>query len=158
PLLHLGDFAGARLHQERCLALYDARKHRTVTATYGEDPGVGCLTYGAVTLWCLGYADQALGSIQAARRLAKELSHPFNVARLLYFAAFLHLCRREHLETQDLALELMTLCYEQGFALLAQGAMFLHGWSRAEQGQVREGIEQMRQALAGWKATGALSH
>jgi predicted ATPase len=158
PLLHLGEFAAARGHQEKCLSLYDPRQHRTLTAVYGEDPGVGCRVYGAVTLWCLGYPDQALRSVQAARQLAEELGHPFNVARALYFGAFTHLCRREHRQTRELAAALMELSREQGFALLLQGGMILHGWSLVELGQVDEGIGQMRQGLDGWQATGALSH
>jgi predicted ATPase len=36
--------------------------------------------------------------------------------------------------------------------------MILHGWTLAEQGRLSEGIAQMRQGLASWQATGALSH
>jgi predicted ATPase len=158
PLMHLGDFAGARLHQQQCLALYDPQRHRTLTAVYGEDPGVGCLTYGAVTLWCLGYPDQALQAAQAACRLAEELSHPFNVARALYFGAFTHLCCRETKRAQELARALMDLSAEQGFALLVQGSTIVYGWSLAAEGRAAEGISLMRQGLAGWQATGALSH
>jgi predicted ATPase len=158
PLLHQGDFAAARRLQEKCLALYDPHQHRTLTAVYGEDPGVGCLAYGAVTLWCLGYPDQALRSVQDARRLADQLSNPFDVARALYFGAFTHLCRREARLTRELAEALMELSREQGFALLAQGGAILHGWGLAEQGDTGEGICQIRQGLAGWQATGALSH
>jgi predicted ATPase len=158
PLLHLGEFARARHHQEQCAALYDPRRHHGLTVVYGEDPGVGCRLYGAVALWCLGYPDQALRSARSARRLAEELSHPFNVARALYFGAFIHLCRREAGPTQELAVTLMELSDDQGFALLRQGSMILHGWSLAEQGRAADGISQMRQGLAGWQATGALSH
>jgi predicted ATPase len=158
PLLHQGDFAAARRLQEQCLALYDPHKHRTLTVVYGEDPGVGCLAYGAVTLWGLGYPDQALLSMQAARRLADELCNPFDVARALYFGAFTHLCRREASLTWELAEALMGLASEQGFALLRHGARILRGWSLAEQGCAGEEICQMRQGLAGWQATGAWSH
>jgi serine/threonine protein kinase/predicted ATPase len=158
PLLHEGDFAAARRLQEQCLALYDPHQHRTLTAVFGEDPGVGCMAYGAVTLWCLGYPDQALRSVQAARRRAEELSNPFDVARALYFGAFTHLCRREARHVQEFSAALMELCREQGFALLVSGGMILYGWSLTEQGQREEGIGHMRQGLADWHATGALSH
>src|ERR671938_23364 len=36
--------------------------------------------------------------------------------------------------------------------------LVLHGWSVVEQGRAREGIDEMRRGLAGWQATGALSH
>jgi serine/threonine protein kinase/predicted ATPase len=158
PLLHGGDFAAARHLQEQCLALYDPQQHRKLTEVYGEDPGVGCMAYGAVTLWCLGYPDQALRSVQAARNRADELSNPFDLARSLYFGAFTHVCRRETRLTRELAEALMGLSNEQGFALLRHGGAILHGWALAEQGRAAEGIHQIRQGLAGWQATGALSH
>jgi predicted ATPase len=158
PLLHMGDFTTARWLQEQVQALYDPPQHRTLSAVYGEDPGVGCMAYGAVTLWCLGYPDQALRSVQAARRLTDDLSNPFDLARALYFGAFTHLCRREAKLTRELAEALIGLSSEQSFALLLQGGMILRGWALAEQGEATAGTLQMRQGLAGWQATGALSH
>jgi predicted ATPase len=158
PLFHLGELAEARHHQEQGLALYDRHQHQFLTAVYGEDPGVGCLAYRAATLWYLGYPEQALRSVQAARSLAEELSNPFNVAQALYFGAFTHVFRRELRRVEELAGDLTELCRENGFALLLAGGMILHGWSLAGQGQTEEGIGQMRQGLTEWKATGALSH
>jgi tetratricopeptide (TPR) repeat protein len=158
PLFHLGEFAAARRHQEQGLSLYDPRRHRSLTAVYGEDPGVGCLAYGAATLWHLGYPDQALRAVHDSRRLAEELSHPFNVAQALYYGAFTHVCRREARRVEELACALMDLCEEQGFALLFAGGMVLHGWRLTEQGRAGEGIGRMRQGLADWQATGAVSH
>jgi hypothetical protein len=158
PLLHRGDFAAARQHQEQALALYDPHLHRHLAGVYGEDPGVGCRVYGAVTRWGLGYPDQALRSAQAARALADELSNPFDVARALYFGALTRLCRREPGPTQELAAALTELTREYGYAMLAAGAMILHGWCLAEQEQPAEGIDWMRRGLADWRATGAVSH
>jgi predicted ATPase len=158
PLFHLGDLPAARRHQEQGLALYDPHRHRTLTAVYGEDPGVGCLVYGAATLWHLGYPEQALRSVEASRKLAEELSNPFNVAQALYYGAFTHLCRREVGRARELAGALMEVCREQDFALLFAGGMILHGWTLTAQGQAEERVRQMRQGLADWQATGALSH
>jgi predicted ATPase len=158
PLFHLGELVEARRQQEQGLARYDRHQHRTLTAVYGEDPGVGCLVYGAATLWHLGYPEQAVQSLQASRSLAEELAHPFNVAQALYYGAFTHLCRREARLVEESAGALMELCREQDFALLLAGGVTLHGWSLAAQGQVDKGISQMRQGLADWQATGALSH
>src|SRR5262249_17097237 len=149
PLFHLGELTAARRHQEQGLALYDPPGQRTLTATYAEDPGVGCQLYGAVTLWHLGYPEQALRSAEAARERAQELSDPVKLAEAVYFGAFSHLCRREAARVGELAGALTDLCREQGFALLAAGGMVLHGWSLAEQGQVQEGVSRMREGLAG---------
>jgi predicted ATPase len=158
PLFHLGEFAAARRHQELGLALYDLQQHRTLTAVYGEDPGVGCLVYGAATLWFRGYPEQAARSVQASLSLAEELGNPFNVAQALYYGGFTHLCRREVGRVRELAGRLMELCREQGFELLLAGGRILHGWSLTWQGGIEEGISLMRQGLADWRATGALSH
>jgi predicted ATPase len=158
PLFHMGEFAVARHNQEQGLALYDPQKHRSLTAVYGEDPGFGCLVYGAATLWHLGYPAQARRSVQALPSLAEGLSNAFDVAQALYFGAFVHQCRRDPAQTQELAGALMDLCREQGFALLLAGGVILYGWSLTEQGQREEGLRQMRQGLAGWQDTGALSH
>jgi predicted ATPase len=158
PLFHRGAFAAARRHQEQALALYDPRRHSGLTALYGEDPGVGCLVYGAATLWHLGYPDQALRSARAARHLAEELASPFNVAQALYYGTLMRQCRRDAGRVEELGRALMELCSEQDFALLLAGGRILCGWSLTAQGQVGDGIGQMRQGLAEWQATGALSH
>lgn len=158
PLFHAGDFAAARHHQEQGLALYDRQRHRGLTAVYGEDPGVGCLVYGAVTLWHLGYPDRALRSLQDGRSLADELSNPFNLAQALYYGAVTHLGRREPARVGELADALIALCHEHGFALLLAGGMVLHGWSLTQQGEIEEGVSRMRQGAADWQATGAVSH
>jgi predicted ATPase len=158
PLFHAGQLAVARGHQAQGLALYDTARHRTLTAVYGEDPGVGCLAYRAVTLWHLGYPEQGLRAALAARALAAELAIPFNAAQASYYAAFTHLCRREVVRAGELAEALLELCRDQGFALLAAGGLILQGWGLSEQGQHDEGIRQLRQGLADWQATGALSH
>jgi predicted ATPase len=158
PLFHLGEFAAARQHQERAQSLYDSHVHRTLTAVYGEDPGVGCLAYGAVTLWHLGYPDQAIQAVEEARQTARILSYPFNVARALYFGAFTHLCRREAERAEDLAKALLHLSTDQGFAMHVHGAEILIGWSMTQRGDWDDGIRQMQQGLQGWKSTQAMSH
>ena len=70
---------------------------------YGHDPGVACLSYAALTLWYLGYPDQALKRSHEALTLAQELSHPFSLALALSFAAMLHQFRREGQAAQERA-------------------------------------------------------
>ena len=59
-LNYLGEFAAAQAHFAQGMALYDPQRHRTHAFRYGQDPGVACRAYAAVTLWLLGYPDQAL--------------------------------------------------------------------------------------------------
>jgi predicted ATPase len=49
----------------------------------------------------------------------------------------------------------LTLSTEQGFAQWVAHGTILRGWALAEQGQGEEGVTQVNQSLAGWRATGA---
>ncbi len=109
----------------------------------------------AAVLGGLGHLDQALKRIHEALTLAQKLSHPFSLAWALNWAAILHHFRREGQAVQEQAEALIALSSEQGFPLFATTGTVLRGWALAEQGQVEEGITQMRQGLAGYRATGA---
>jgi predicted ATPase len=109
----------------------------------------------AFALWFLGYPDQALGRLQEALILAQEVSHPFNLAFALGFAAILHLLRREGQAAQERAEAVLTLSTGHEFMQwLAEGTIY-RGWALTEQDQREEGIAQMRQGLAAYRATGA---
>jgi hypothetical protein len=63
--------------------------------------------------------------------------------------------RREPQVVHELADAVIALASAQGFPQwLAQGIV-LRGWALAEQGQAAEGVAQIRQGLAAWRATGA---
>jgi predicted ATPase len=113
------------------------------------------LSYAAWALWFLGYPNQALKRIHDALTLAHELSHPFDLAYALGCAAIFHQFRGEWQATQEWAEAEIALCNEQGFAYRLAMGTILRGWALARQGQGKEGIAQMRQGLAAWRATGA---
>jgi predicted ATPase len=154
-LVWLGEFAGARAHLEQGMALYNLQQHRSHAFLYGYDSGVHCLSFGAWALWYLGYPDQALRRIHDALTLAQELSHPFSLAFALAFAAWLHQLRREAQAVQEQAVAIIALSTDQGFLFWVAWGTILRGWALAEQGQSVEGIAQMRQGIAAWRATGA---
>ena len=46
----------AQEHVEQCLSFYDPQQHRSQAfVSYGWDPGVASLSYGAVAWWLLGW-------------------------------------------------------------------------------------------------------
>jgi predicted ATPase len=107
-----------------------------------------------VVLWHLGYPAQALQRSQAARILAQELSHPYNLAAARVYAAMLHQLRRDRTLTQEWAEAGITLAREHGLpSWLGQGTI-LQGWALAEQGQIKEGMSQLRHGLATCQAIG----
>ncbi len=48
----------------------------------------------------------------------------------------------------------MALCTEQGFPFWLAMCTMLRGWALTEQGEMEEGMTQLRQGLAAWQATG----
>ncbi|MBI3303956.1 MAG: AAA family ATPase, partial [Deltaproteobacteria bacterium] len=154
-LFWLGELASAREHWKQSIALYDPQQHNPHAFLYGHDPGVHCLCYMASALWCLGYPDQALTRSHEALALAQELSHPFSLALALGFASWLHQLRREEQVVQERVEAQITLSTEQGFAAELAWGTILRGWALAEQGQGGEGIAQIHQGMAAWRATGA---
>jgi predicted ATPase len=155
-LVYLGEFVSAQTHLEQGIALYSPQQHHSLAFRYGSlDPGVICLSYAAFALGLLGYPDQALKKIHEDLSLARELSHPLSLAFALNWAARLHQLRREGRKSQELAETAMTLSNEHMFAQpLAQGTMNC-GWALAAQGQVEEGMAQMREGVAAFRATGS---
>jgi class 3 adenylate cyclase/predicted ATPase len=153
-MVWLGEFAAARDHLERGIALYHPQQYRSHAFLYGYDSGVHSLAFGSWALWYLGYPEQALRRIDAAHALAQELSHPFSRAFALAFKAWLHQLRREGQGTQEQAAVLLTLATDQGFPFWEAWGSVLHGWALAAQGQSAEGIAQLRQGIAAWRAIG----
>jgi predicted ATPase len=76
------------------------------------------------------------------------------VVALLYAATF-YLLRREGLAAQEHAETELALATAQGFPFWVAGGTIVRGWALAAQGQTAEGIAQMRQGIAAWRALGA---
>jgi predicted ATPase len=136
------------------MALYDAQQHHALAFRYGLDPGVFFLSYAARPLWLLGFPDQSRASIREALTLARTLAHPFSLAYTLHWAGITHQLCREAPAAQEQAEVSMAFSREQGFSIWVPGGTILRGWALGEQGQVEEGLAQMRQGLTAWQATG----
>jgi class 3 adenylate cyclase/predicted ATPase len=153
-LFWCGEFASARAHLEQTIALYDPQQHQSLALLYGQDPGVASRNYTALTLWHLGYPDQALKRVHEALTLAREHAHPYSLAFARTVAAMLHQFRREERACQEWAEATIALCTEQGFPFFLPGGIALQGWARAKQEQGEEGITQIHQSLATCHAIG----
>jgi predicted ATPase len=150
---HLGDLVTARPHFEHGIALYDAQRHHALTALYGEDPGVACLSRAAHILWMLGYPEQALQCNAEALTLACDLSHPFSVGYALTFTAQLYHYRREWQMVQEQSEAAIALSTEHGFPTWLTTNQMLLGGTLVAQGHHERG---MAQGLEGMTANRAL--
>jgi class 3 adenylate cyclase/predicted ATPase len=153
-LFFLGEYAAARTHLERGIALTDPAVQRALALRHNAAPGVTCLDFAAVTLWCLGYPAEAVRRSQEALALAKVLAHPYSLAFAQHWAALLHHRRREAPAVQVQADALLTLATAQGFPLYVGHGTCWRGWTLAVQGQDEAGLAQMHQGMAAVVATG----
>jgi predicted ATPase len=121
---------------------------------HGDDAGVGCLAYAALSLWLLGYAAQARERLQAALALARSLAHPFSLAYVLISTGWFYHWHREAQAARACADEAIALSREHEFPLREAQGTILRGWSLAREGQAAEGTAQMHHGLAALRATG----
>src|SRR5262245_22626769 len=154
----LGMLPAARTHLEAGIAHYTSDQRRAPVFRVGQDPGVACRAYVALTLWLLGYPEQALARVHEALTVAHELAQAFSRAFARCWAATVsQLCRdvpavHEHAEAA------VTRATEQGFPMWINHGTPVRGWALALQGQGEEGMAQVRQGIAAWRATGAVQH
>jgi predicted ATPase len=132
------------------ISLYDRERPMAI----GHDTGVNCLSCMALTLWTLGYPDRALKKGDEAVALAQALSHPLSLAFAEGLVGYLRQYRREARAAQETAESLIALSVEHGFTHWLAQATFTRGWAIAKQGHGEEGIAQIQEGLAAFRAIG----
>ena len=146
-LLWLGECSAARAHLEHGIAVYDPQQHDAHDLLYEADPWLGCLGALSITLWCLGYPDQALQRSDEALALAHEFAPPYSLARVLVDAAYLHWFCRDWSRLQERAEALRSLAAAHGFAELYARATYRYGLALVKQGHVAEGLAQFHESM-----------
>lgn len=104
-------------------------------------------------LWRLGYPDQAYQRSLEGIALAREISHNSSIALALIFGGVVHQHCQDAEQTRQRAEAAIALATEQEHSSWLAFGMALRGWALTRQGQAEEGIVQLRQGVAGWKAT-----
>jgi TOMM system kinase/cyclase fusion protein len=152
----LGELEQAREHLERVLALYDHERHSSHAFIYGDNPDTSARSALASVLWLLGYPDQALRCSEENLAILRSLvQHPYSVAFGLTVAAFLRQYLGDPPATRALAEEAVVLSEAHGLAFIGAMASMFEGWVRTREGELDEGMAQMRRGLAAQLATGA---
>ena len=108
-----------------------------------------------MTLWLLGYPAQAVARTHEVLVLAQELSHPYSLAFAQSMVAIVAQFCRDMPAMHEYAEAAVALSTAQGFPQWAAHGTILRGWALAIQGQDEEGMAQVRQGIASFRATGA---
>ncbi len=152
-------YTGAQLveaykHHQQALTIDRVQEHLEQDGKYDLAHHVRVHSFLAIELWPLGYPNQALQHSQESLSLSQDIPNLSMLAINQCFSAFLHQWRREPKAVQRHAEVLVTLATEQGFKLQRAQGQGLHGWALAMQGHGEQGIDEIRQGLAGTRATG----
>ncbi|MBI3797316.1 MAG: AAA family ATPase [Deltaproteobacteria bacterium] len=143
-----GELVRARAVLEQSMALYQPQHHALTPLYAGLNPKVLSLDYTALTLWVLGYPEQALTRVYEALHLAQELRHPHSLACALTWTAVLHSERGDGHLIQEHADALVALSSEHGFPSFLGVGTALRGVALLNvQKQWAEGIAQIQQGL-----------
>jgi serine/threonine protein kinase/predicted ATPase len=154
-LFYRGDFVKCREHLEKGIALYDAERCRVWSRYTGQNAGVTCRSYLALSLWCQGYPDQALKTAQDAVKLAGELKHPFSRCYAIHHLGWLQQHLRMGKAVQTSADAELVIATEQGFPFWKAVGVLCRSAGLLLQNKPAEALEQANQGLAAFRATGA---
>jgi predicted ATPase len=154
-LLFTGKLAQAREHFERIVSRYVPAQHQPLVWLYAQEPGMAGRALLGLTLWLLGYPDQALEHSEESLRLGAQVPQANSQANALVWAAIHHVFRRESQRVRELAQSLDRLANEQGLRFWIAVAMLQYGWAIAEQGGTEEGIVKLDRGIAAFRTAGA---
>jgi adenylate cyclase len=153
-LYDLGRLQEARAFLERGVALYDLAEHEYHAYRFGHDPVVTCLSYLSLTLWLLGYPEQAERRSQALKRLIQSMTHPSSLAYAHAHLALLACTRRDAHTARDHAEAAIRLGELHGLPMWSAMATALRGWALTQQGEVAEGLAQLEEGTSLFQARG----
>ena len=145
-----GDLVGVERHFATVLKFYDApgfrRNPRATTALFG---------YATMNAWALGRTEVARERMARVAAGAKA-NGPYEVAWSGMWAAHLRVLMREHEKAEALAAGALELSEKNRFPLIAAFSRGVLGQTRAKLGRATEGIELIRQGIAGLLEIGGL--
>jgi tetratricopeptide (TPR) repeat protein len=157
-LFHQGAFALALEHAERGVAAFesgaDAGHYATFPATFGDNAGVACHDWAALSLWFLGRADESMRRAARALELSEEPNRAHSAAAARAQMAVLCACRHEPEAALRWAQATIDVARERGYAYRVAMGRVLRGWARAADGRA-DGIEEIAGGLRASRATGA---
>jgi DNA-binding winged helix-turn-helix (wHTH) protein/tetratricopeptide (TPR) repeat protein len=119
--------------------------------------GTGVVTRccAALTLWNLGYPDQARKSIEETIVCAAETGNPKDLIFVNLGAARVHLAQREYQKALDRAQASLDFAISNELVEVWTAPMrSVHGWALSKLGQIHNGLEQTRQALEVFRTIG----
>ena len=153
-LFWLAELGTARMHLEKGISLYQPEWSRSLAFRFGFNLASTSYFFLGRVLWHLGYPDQALASAEQAVTIAEAVSHPVSRASALSWAAAVHQLRGEVGRAREVAETDLALTAEEIIPFFRAHAVMLRGWALVAEGRGEEGIAQLCDGYAAYRAIG----
>ena len=153
-LMFVGQFAPSRSHLEKALAFYDLVPCDSLVVEAEFHPHVGSLAYLGMSLFCLGFPDQAAERCNAAHAESRKLAHLPSLAVSLAIGTRLLSLLGDDATLDKWTDELIALGAKQGFPYWSAIATIYRGWVKVKSGDVTEGMCFLRRGLNAFRLTG----
>ncbi|MEZ4863696.1 MAG: AAA family ATPase [Caldilineaceae bacterium] len=114
-------------------------------------PSANGVTALPLTLWLLGYPDQAVTKMDQLLCIVEDSLVPFDIAIAQFFGSLLYLPMREIKRAAGAAARLFALHTQYGIRFAELIGTVAQGWLEAETGDIQGGLTQMRAGIDGFK-------
>lgn len=143
-LLRSVDFAAMKDAAQQVIRLYDREKHRDHAYYFGgHDARVCAQSFYALSLWGLGFPDQAQQMAWRCIDDARGLGHAFSLAHGLNMGGLTFLLLNDVAACRAVSDELFPIAERNKFTWPLTYAVFIRGWLHCQHGEYDPGIEQM---------------
>jgi predicted ATPase len=151
-----GDIAEGRRHYDQAIRLYDPAAPQSLETRFGQDLGIGNLSYRSTPLWVLGYPQAARTDNENSVARARETGHATTlILALTYMSVVDVLGRKDYADaakaTND---ELIALSDEKGALFWRTHGELLRGSLLAQAGNASEAVQTIGSSLTTIRSSG----
>lgn len=150
-----GDRLSARDKLNEAAQRFSVEKHENLAQAFGDDADLLPHFYGYWNLWVCGYPDEALALLKETNAHTEKLGTPYVVATSMLFNMILMQALRDLPALTKSAETFRNHSSEQGYPFFVSTATAGLGSAEVKNGRHQEGIELIKQGVAGFRLTGA---
>ena len=151
----MGAFTQARSHLADAFAAYEPADDIAHQAISGYTPHSFGLGIAGWNEWFLGQPERALAAALDGIAVARRIGYPQTIEQALNSAAHAYLLRRDPDPALALIEPAMEISREQRFRMRTAQLGVLKGWALSAQGNDRDALAVLSEAVPAYRATGA---
>jgi class 3 adenylate cyclase/tetratricopeptide (TPR) repeat protein len=150
-----GEWAEAIGHAKAGIALYNVEQERALTSTFQISSTVNLVAALGSSLWMQGYQERGLAELERMIAIARDIRHPSALSNALGVACYMLTFHRDASRMLRYATEVKGFARDEGWELWYAVGVMSSGWSRLRLGQKADGLSELFEGVALFRATGS---